>query len=80
MIRDVSQRVPVKLELVVPSHIRGVHAEPVVLDAAQDSGQLTIEYAMECGVFNMPLSVRATSQGAARPAVAETQLEIIAPR
>ena len=78
--REASQQYPVKLELVVPPHIHGVKAEPVVLDAAQNSGQLTIEYANECGVFNMPLIVRATSLSAERMAVAETRLEIVAPR
>ncbi len=78
--RDPSHPLPVKLDLIVPPHIRGVKAESVILSAAQTSGQLTIEYAAECGPFNMPLIVRATSVGAQRPAVAETKLEIVAPR
>jgi hypothetical protein len=78
--REASQPFPVKLELVVPPHIHGVKAEPVVLNADQNSGQLTIEYAEEYGAFNMPLVVRATSLSAERMAVAEARLEIVAPR
>jgi pre-peptidase len=80
MTRDPSHPLPVRLELIVPPHIRGVKAESVILNAAQTSGQLAIEYAAECGPFNMPLIVRATSVGTQRPAVAETKLEIVAPR
>ncbi|MBI3836890.1 MAG: PPC domain-containing protein [Planctomycetia bacterium] len=78
--RDPSHLSPVKLELIVPPHIRGVKAEPVILSAAQTTGQLTIEYAADCGPFNGPLTVRATSIGADRAATAETRLEIVAPR
>jgi hypothetical protein len=78
--REASQQVPVKLELVVPSHIHGVKAEPAMLTATQSSGPLAIDFAADCGTFNMPLTVRATSQSAERPAVAETRLEIVAPR
>jgi hypothetical protein len=78
--RDPSHPWPVRLELIVPPHVLGVKAESVILSPAQTSGQLTIEYAAECGPFNMPLVVRATSVGAERPAIAETKLEIVAAR
>jgi hypothetical protein len=78
--REASHLLPVKLELIAPAHIRGVRAEPVILNAAQTSGQLLIEFEAECGPFNMPLIVRATSLGTDHPAVAETGLEIVPPR
>jgi hypothetical protein len=78
--RDPSHPWPVRLELIVPPHVHGVKAESVILSPAQSSGQLRIEYAAECGPFNMPLIARATSVGADRPAVAETKIEIVAPR
>ncbi len=78
--REASQQVPVRLELIVPPHVTGVKAEPVVLGPAEASGPLKVEFSPECGVFNMPLIVRATSLSADRPAVAETRLEIVAAR
>jgi hypothetical protein len=78
--RDPAHPAPVNLELVVPPHIHGVKAEPVLLSAGQSAGSLVIEFAPECGEFNMPLVVRATSAGASGPAVAEARLEIVAQR
>jgi hypothetical protein len=78
--REPSRATPVKIELIVPAHIRGVRAEPLVLGTAENSGPFTIEYAAECGTFNMPLTLRATSLDAARAAVAEARLEVVAPR
>ena len=78
--QDPSRPASVKLELVVPRHIHGVKSESVVIDATQSAGDLTIDYDKECGPFNVPLVVRATTLDAKRPAVAETRLEIVAPR
>jgi hypothetical protein len=78
--REPTQTSSVRVELVVPPHIHGVRAEPLVLDAGQSGGSLKIACAPGCGEFNMPLVVRATSQSPARPAVAEAKLELVAPR
>ncbi len=78
--RDTARPSPVKLELIVPPHIHGVRAEPVTVGASETSRPLTIEFDADCGPFNMPLALRATTIGADRPAVAEARLEIVASR
>jgi hypothetical protein len=71
---------PVSVELVIPAHIQGVSAEPLVLPANTVRGTLTIEFASgTCGPFNMPLRVRATARkGEDDLVVAETLLEVVA--
>ncbi len=79
--------VPVKVELVVASHIRGVSADPVTLAADQTAGTLNVRFAAagsgptNIGPFNMPLIVRATAmKGPDDPVVAEAKLEIVEPK
>jgi hypothetical protein len=68
----------VKLELVVPAHVRGVTAVPVLISAGQERAVLTVRFAEQpAGPFNMPLLIRATVQGAAPMAFAETKVEIL---
>jgi len=71
--------VPVKVELIMADHIRGVSAEPVTLAADQTAGTLAIRFAgTSAGPFNMPLVVRATAmKGPDDPVVAEAKLEIV---
>jgi pre-peptidase len=70
----------VRVELVVPAHIRGVTAEPVTIAAGQNKGVLTVRFASDrLGPFNMPLTVRATLKGKRSPLTAESNLEIGAP-
>ena len=68
---------PVKVELILPQHLHGVSAEPLVVAADQSSGVLTVHFADAAGPFNMPLTVRATLTGG-DPVVAETKLEVAA--
>lgn len=72
--------VPVRVELVVPGHIRGVTAEPCTLPADAGSGALTIRFAAgDTGPFNMPLVIRATAmKGDNDPVVAEAKLDVVA--
>jgi hypothetical protein len=70
-----------RVELVVPKHIQGVHAEPFVIAAGQTSGLLKIRYGKDAhGPFNMPLTVRATVLVNEQPYTAEQKFEIFAPR
>jgi len=70
---------PVKLELILPEHVRGVSAEPVVIPADQSKARLSVRFASgTLGPFNMPLVLRATLSADAGPVVAETKLEIVA--
>lgn len=70
----------VVIELIVPRHIRGVSAEPIVVPAGNDAGSLSLRFAptRDCGPFNMPLVVRAvTRKGDQSRVVAEAPIEIV---
>lgn len=66
----------VTIELVVPSHIKGLSAEPMQLTKDQNAGNLTIR-CDKLGNVNMPLVVRATLVVNSRPVTAEATLEVI---
>ena len=69
---------PVKLELAVPEHMRGVTAEPVVADADTSEVAMTLTFSEnEMGPFNMPLLIRGTTQQDGQPYTAETKLEAL---
>jgi Bacterial pre-peptidase C-terminal domain len=67
----------VKLELVAPPHIHGVSAEPVVIGATQERGQLRLRFDAKLdGPFNMPLTIRATLTHENRPMIAEQLIDV----
>jgi hypothetical protein len=68
---------PVKVELILPGHLRGVSAEPVVVAADQSRATLNLHFADAAGPFNMPLLLRATLTDATGPVVAETKVEVV---
>ena len=74
--------VPVRVELIAASHIRGIGAGALTLAADQTTGTLKIQFAREAlGPFNMPLVVRATAmKGENDPVVAEAKLEVVVPQ
>lgn len=67
----------VRLALIVPAHLKGLSAEPVMLAADRDEGRLLIRCASTLpGPFNMPVVLRATlTQDGARH-VAEVKIDI----
>jgi hypothetical protein len=68
---------PVKLELVVPSHMHGISAPPVIIAAERESGTLPIHFAQRfSGPVNMPITVRATLVHQGQPIVAEGTIEL----
>ena len=70
----------VTVELMVPEHIQGISATPLVLPADVADGNLSIVLADgPRGPFNMPLSVRATTHVNGHPYVAEAQVDFVAP-
>jgi hypothetical protein len=76
--RDKDLTGPVKVELIVPAHVRGVTAEPVVVAAGESRGVLAVKFAADgAGPFNLPLTLRATLGGPDGPAVAEAKLEVV---
>jgi hypothetical protein len=68
----------VKVELIVPAHIRGVTAEPVTISADDTQGKLTVRFANPVqGTFTMPLVIRATLLDKGQPITAETHVEVL---
>ncbi len=71
----------VRLELVVPGHMRGMTAQPVLVPADQQRGTLTIEFAAdEVGPLNQPLVIRATAQRGGQPYTACRTVKIVPQR
>jgi hypothetical protein len=70
---------PVKVELVVPPHVRGVRAEPVEVPADRAATTLTLRFSADAlGPFNMPVTVRATIMDRNEPVTSEAPVEILA--
>jgi hypothetical protein len=74
--RDRSITSPIKLELIVPRHMRDVSAEAVTLPAGTDSGQLRIRLGASPGPFNMPVRLRATAEKDGAPILGESEIEL----
>jgi hypothetical protein len=69
---------PVKVELILAGHVRGVTADPLVIPAGQSRATLTLHFATnKLGPFNLPAVLRATLDDKGGPVVAETKLEIV---
>ena len=68
----------VKIELIVPSHLRGITTDPVEIAADAATATLPIHFAAELrGPFNAPLLIRATLLDAGKPVIAETKLDLL---
>ena len=68
---------PAKIELILPSHVLGVRAEPVVIAAAASTATFTIRFDRDkLGPFNNPAVLRATIVAADGPITAETKVEL----
>ncbi len=74
--RDRSISSSIKLDLIVPRHIRDVSAETVTLPAGTDRGQFRIRLGAFPGPFNMPLRVRATAEKDGTPILGESEIEL----
>ncbi len=72
-------RGPVKVELIVAGHIRGVTADPVEIAADRNEGTVSIRFAAAVGPFNAPALLRATLVENGRPVVAEAKVTLLAP-
>ncbi len=69
---------PVRLELRVPEHIRGVAARDVVLPPNESEIEMSVTFADdELGPFNMPLVIRGTAQREGHPYTAEGKIEVV---
>jgi hypothetical protein len=68
---------PVRVELALPAHVRGVSAAAVTIAADKNSGALEVRFdAMKLGPFNVPLIVRATLTSKSGPVTAEVKLDV----
>eukprot|EP00913_Durusdinium_trenchii_P023365 g21943.t1 len=70
---------PVSVRLDVPSHLKGVRAEPVTIRADEKTATLSLRFDSIAGQsFNMPLTIRATLRDSAskRPYHAEAALSV----
>jgi hypothetical protein len=75
--RGKNLRGPVKLELVVPPHLRGISAAPVTVPAKGKTGRLLIRFGSSLkGPYNAPLVIRATCMEGKDPVVGEARLEL----
>jgi hypothetical protein len=69
---------PVKVELLVPEHVRGLAGGPVEVAAGETRAVLPLRFAADAaGPYNMPVTVRATLLDGGKPVVAETRVEIL---
>lgn len=69
----------VQLELIVPDHIQGVAAQPVIVAAAESIATLNITFGTtdkQLGPFNMPIVIRATLTENGSPIVGEFRLAL----
>ncbi len=70
---------PVEILLRVPSHVRGVKAEPAVIPSDQSTGEIQVQFAADnAGPWNEPLIIEArTVDRNGRTVIAETSLTIV---
>ena len=75
--RAQSVKLPVTVELIVPPHISGVEATPLVLAADQSQGKLRLRFGQDPGPLNISIVVRATAMDGEDPIVAECKIELV---
>ena len=69
---------PVRVELLLPAHWRGVSTMPVMVNG--EVGELAVQIVKASGPFNMPVTIRATLLDGGEPVIAEAKLEILPAR
>jgi len=75
--RGPSINLPVRLELAVPPHIKGVAAEPVEVPASGTTAKMTMRFSPGCGPFNMPLKIRGTAARGEDRYLAEAAIDVV---
>lgn len=68
----------VKVEVILPDHVRGVTVKPLILAASSTTGELALTFAGKAGPFNAPLVVRASLRTSEGAVTAEAKLEVVA--
>jgi hypothetical protein len=67
---------PVRIELLPMPHAKGVRAQPLQLNAREETGLFQLEFSKTPGSFTAPITLRATTEGTADPHHAEIKLEL----
>jgi hypothetical protein len=70
-------RGPVRVELIVPAHVLGISAEPIVLAADAEQATIEVRFAADAVAPNVPLLLRATCGEGEQRVVGETEIELI---
>jgi hypothetical protein len=66
----------VKIELILPAHVKDVQADALTIAADKTSAVLSLRFGAKPGPFNMPAVIRATIQENGKPVVTEAKLEL----
>lgn len=77
--RDRALHGPVKVELVVPAHVRDVAAASVILPEDATTAELPLKLGPHAGPFNAPLLIRGTADHQGDSLIAETPVTLISP-
>ena len=75
--RGILKPAPVIVELLVPTHIRGLRPERLTIASNNNTGNLTIHFEEKLGPFNMPVRIRATTTVGNDRVIAETNIEFV---
>ncbi len=67
-----------KVELIVPLHVKGILAKPTQLAPGQSTGTLKIKTADALGPLNAPFKIRASTATGTRY-VGEKEIELVVP-
>ena len=78
--RDRSITSPIRLELVLPRHMRDISANPVDVRPEEASVDFPIRFGPAPGPLNAPLTIRATGERDGGPVIAELSLEGVSSR
>ena len=73
--RDRGVTGPVRLELIIPAHVRDLSAAVVDVPAGADTAEIRLQSGLSPGPFNAPLTLRATTVLSGDPLIAEAPLE-----
>lgn len=68
---------PLKIELIVPEHMRDLAAATIEAQPQETSAKLTLRCGAAPGPLNMPLTIRATSERNGKPVVSESPLTLL---
>ncbi len=68
---------PMKVEVIMPAHMRGVTALPLLLAPGAEKGELRLQFGSEIGPFNMPVSIRASTASGVL-FFGESQIDLVA--